>query len=55
MAETEFTGDFDAAGLGLYALKLNPLIGLVTLDPVQSFKEIHMPPGAAELSVRDNL
>lgn len=55
MAKSQFTGDRDAPGFGLHALKLNAVVGLVPFHPVQSYKEIPMPSGAAELPVRNDL
>ena len=42
-------------GLGLDALELDALVGLVDLDARQVLEEIEVPPGAAELAVGGEL
>ena len=47
--------DLERVGLGLHAVELNAVIGLVERHAVEAAKEVEMPPRAAKLAVGGEL
>jgi hypothetical protein len=55
IGEVDLLGDAQHLHLGLHALELDTVIGIVQLDAVQHAEEIVVPPRAAEFAVGDRL
>jgi hypothetical protein len=49
--KTHLTSDANSMGFGHNAFELNALLGLIHLNPIETAKEVEMPPGATELTV----
>ena len=55
VAKRQLAGDANAVRFGLHAVKLDPLLGIVTFNALQAIEEIEMPPCAPKLTVGDHM
>ena len=51
LAKAQLAGDAHAVGFGLHAVKLDALLGIVTLNALKTVEEVEVPPGTAKLTV----
>ena len=49
--KSQLSGHPHGPRLGLDAVKLDSLLGVVTFDAFEPFEEVEMPPGAPELAI----
>ncbi|MNE32027.1 hypothetical protein D3C80_1256200 [compost metagenome] len=50
--EAQFADHLDTARPRLYAVKLDPLLRVVTFHAIQPLQEVEVPPRSTELSIR---
>lgn len=51
LTKAQLAGDAHAVGFGLHAVKLDALLGIVTLNALKTVEEVEVPPCTAKLTV----